>query len=67
MGGKREEYLQCNKCGHIAKSEIRCRDDDLYIRNYCPQCEEATTHLRCGEQPEEIYRFYDVVNDPRYY
>ena len=67
MGSKREEYLQCNHCGCIHKAEIRCRDGDLYIRNYCPHCEEVTTHLRCGERQEEIYWYYDVVNDPRYY
>lgn len=67
MEKKREEYLQCNHCGCISKAEIRCRDDDLYILNYCPQCKEVVKHLRCGERPEEIYRFYDVVMDPRYY
>ena len=63
----RSEYLQCCSCGSIHKQQVQCNDDDLYIKTKCEKCKDVVTHLRCGEQYEDIYEFYDITLDSRYY
>lgn len=62
------EYLQCCHCGHIHKQQIQCNDDDLYVDGIqCTKCGYKTKHLRCGEDPSDVYIYYDVVLDDRFY
>ena len=62
------EYLQCCYCGHIHKQRVQCNYDDLYIDGIeCEKCRQVVKHLRCGEDPSEIYMYYDSVLDERFY
>jgi hypothetical protein len=67
--GGQVEWLQCAKCGNLSKVDIRKYDieDDIYIRMKCIKCHNNTAHLRCGEQYEDIYLYYDNTLDQRYY
>ena len=62
------EYLQCCNCGHIHTQQIQCNDDDLYIDGTkCEKCGKEIKHLRCGENLSDVYMYYDVVLDRRFY
>lgn len=68
MNRERDEYLQCCCCGHISKQQIQCNDDDLYIDGVeCEKCRQEVKHLRCGEDSSDVYMYYDVVLDKRFY
>ena len=67
MSRDRGEYLQCCHCGSIHKQQIQCNDDDLYIEAECMKCKDTVMHLRCGEQYEDIYMYYDSTLDGRFY
>ena len=68
MSKERGEYLQCCYCGHIHKQQVQCNDDDLYIDGVeCEKCRQKVRHLRCGEDPLEVYMYYDSVLDERFY
>ena len=68
MNRERDEYLQCCHCGHIHKQQVQCNNDDLYIDGIeCDKCRQEVKHLRCGEDPSEVYMYYDVVLDERFY
>ena len=67
MSKERIEYLQCMYCGKIHRQKIQCRDDDLYIYEKCKSCGKVVKHLRCGENPDDIYMYYDYTMDFRFY
>ena len=51
----------------MSKQKIQCRDDDLYIYEKCKSCGKVVKHLRCGENPDDIYMYYDYTMDFRFY
>lgn len=66
MGG--DVWVQCQDCGELHKINMQyMSEDDLYIKTYCPKCRDDTNHLWCGEKATEIYYYYNVNSDPRYY
>lgn len=68
MSREIHEYLQCVNCGNIHMENFQCEDDDLYIENIkCEHCKKTSKHLRCGDDPSQIYTYYDVVLDERFY
>lgn len=63
-------YVQCQVCGIVHKvqsKETSISDDDLYTEVFCPKCRDGTQHLWCGEDETEIYVYYNLNVDPRYY
>lgn len=69
MNADRQEYCQCEQCGHIHKEELKnCKIiDDMYIDIWCPRCREIRAHLLCGNKEEDLYYYSDVTKDFRYY
>jgi hypothetical protein len=68
MKGESNEYLQCCNCGHVHKQPVQCNNDDLYINDIqCEVCRRTVKHLRCGENLSDVYMYYDVVLDRRFY
>ena len=68
MRGDYHEYLQCCHCGRIHKQQVQCKNDDLYIDGIqCKRCHQTVKHLRCGESTSDVYMYYDVVLDERFY
>lgn len=64
----REEcWTQCQHCGHLKKVKVQLSDDSLYIEEWCPKCRDETPHIWCGEQETDIYFYYNLNADPRYY
>jgi hypothetical protein len=52
----------------LHKQQVQCNDDDLYIDGIeCEKCKKTVKHLRCGEDPSDVYMYYDVVLDKRFY
>ncbi len=64
-----ESYVQCQACGHLHKvKEVLMSEDYLYTEQiYCPKCRDGTKHLWCGENETDIYYYYNLNTDPRYY
>lgn len=60
-------WVQCQVCGALHKVKIQLSEDDLYIEEWCPKCRDETKHLWCGEDETEIYMYYNLNADPRYY
>ena len=63
----REIWMQCQSCGKLHKIRIQYNIEDVYIKLHCPECRDQTHHLICTEDEREIYEFYNVCADPRYY
>jgi hypothetical protein len=42
-------------------------EDKLYTKIKCENCKKTTNHLWVGEHPEDLYIYYDLNADPRYY
>jgi ribosomal protein L33 len=66
-GMSREVWVQCQECGELHKKEIKYNIEDIYIKAYCSRCKDKTTHLVCSEDESEIYFYYNLNTDPRYY
>ena len=68
MNVGRKEYSQC-QCGRIQQAELKkCKViDDIYVELYCPRCRQTMRHLLCGDKEEDIYIYYDVTKDLRFY
>ena len=64
---KDDGWVQCQACGYLHKEKIQLSEDDLYIDKYCPKCRDETKHLWCGEDETEIYMYYNLNVDSRYY
>ena len=64
----KEGWGQCQVCGHLHMVETKdIPEGDLYIEEYCPKCRDGTKHLYCGENREDVYIYYNLNIDPRYY
>lgn len=63
-----EQYLQCQQCGYVFKMEIKGVEKETsgFIIGQCPRC-KGTDMLRIGETPDDVYLYYNVNVDPRYY
>ena len=65
---REEGWVQCQICGELHKIKIHnLSDDNLYITAQCPNCRDETKHIYCGEDEADIYYYYNVNVDPRYY
>jgi formate dehydrogenase maturation protein FdhE len=65
---KEEGWMQCQNCGELHKMEIHSlSEDDLYITTHCPRCRDETKHLWCGKDKEDVYMYYNLNADPRFY
>lgn len=64
---KEDGWVQCQICGHLHKVKIQLSEDDLYIDEYCPKCRDDTKSVYCGKDEKDIYYYYNVNVDPRYY
>ena len=68
MGAGDSGYVQCQECGKIHLLKMRFDiEDELYIKLKCPKCKGITEHLWVGNDKEDIYLYYNLVADPRYY
>lgn len=66
MGEK--SFIQCQCCGCLHQVKTKdTSEDDLYIEEYCPKCRDETRHIWCGENREDVYIYYNVNVDPKYY
>ena len=61
-----QTYLQCCHCGEIYTVERKMSIEKLYINSYCPNCEHEKA-INLGSDPNDIYLFYDVTLDERYF
>lgn len=66
MDGSKLTY-QCVKCGNIHKLNKQKLRDDIYADIFCPYCGETTSHLECGQDILDFYRYYDDTLDFRFY
>ena len=69
MGKKQKAHFQCMHCGHLhwIEDPPKIDEDELYIEMRCKKCKCITNHLWVGETPEDLYQYYDVTKDSRYY
>ena len=67
LHGKEYVYLQCQKCGHVyLVKNLSISDDDSIVKHQCPMCENNTA-LNVGHNKEDIYMYYNVNLDNRYF
>lgn len=59
--------VQCQRCGHVHKTKVQLSDDDLYVYKYCPKCRDETSSLYCGKDKTDVYIYYNINLDARYY
>lgn len=62
----RTTYLQC-QCGKIIKVDWQVPLEALYVKSYCPRCNEVKNMINIGEDVWDKYWFGDIVADQRYY
>ena len=63
---KKETWIQCNECGKIHQIQRSVPVEELYTTAKCPRC-GFMTGLNLGDKQEDIYIYYDVTKDERYY
>lgn len=63
---KRNTFIQCQTCGKIYLTPYEIEIDKLYIIADCPHCGMATG-LNLGDKEEDVYEFYNINVDPRFY
>lgn len=59
-------YLQCCNCGEIFRVKRKYKDEALYIKSLCSRCGNRKA-LNLGEDKSDIYLYYDVTKDDRYF
>ena len=59
-------YAQCTFCGKIYNTDDEIDVEELYINSYCPRCGHAKA-LHIGNNPNDVYLYYNPHNDERYY
>lgn len=69
MEENKKSHYQCMKCGHLywIEDPPNIDENELYIKIKCEHCKHTTNHLWVGNKPEDLYLYYDVTKDPRYY
>ena len=65
LNEKEKTWVQCQFCGHLYQVESYVPIDVSIINSICPKCEYEKA-LNCGSD-EDIYRYYNVNLDERYY
>lgn len=63
---KQNTFVQCQTCGEIYQIPYEVEIDKLYIEADCPKCGHQTG-LNLGDKEEDIYFYYNVNLDNRYY
>lgn len=63
----KEGWFQCQTCGFLHRAEAIFELEELFIEMPCSCCKEDTSHLWVGEENSEIYQYYNINIDPRYY
>ena len=68
MEDKRAQF-QCMQCGHLhwIEDPPNIDEDELYTKIECKSCKQTVNHLWVGNQPEDLYLYYDVSKDERFY
>lgn len=59
-------YLQCCGCGKVHTVRRKYNSDEVYIESVCPSCGHNKV-LILGENKDDIYLYYDSMNDERYF
>ena len=69
MGDKKKAQFQCMNCGHLhwIEDPPDIDEDELYTKLWCKCCKCDTNQLWVGERPEDLYIYYDLNRDPRYF
>lgn len=68
MGDGTKAQFQCMNCGVLHWLEDPPKvDDELYTKLKCKCCKRVTKHLWVGDKPEDLYIYYDLNKDPRFY
>ena len=60
-------YVQCTQCGNVHYINDYIPFEKDYLKSFCPNCCEATTHLNLGQNEEDKYIYMDINLDSRYY
>ena len=68
MNEKKEtgSYIQCLSCGDIYIIGRKVPTSTSVVKSECPRC-GWHKGLNCGDKKEDIYYFYDLSLDSRYY
>lgn len=64
---KTEGYYQCCSCGTVHYIKYPYKANDLYSTLWCNECEDEENHLWVGDTMDDIYIYYDVTKDERYF
>lgn len=64
--GRTKTFVQCQTCGKIFQIPYEVEIDKLYITTECLHCGQ-TQCLNLGDKEEDIYIYYNVNLDRRYY
>lgn len=65
---KEKVWTQCQCCGKLHRIQVdNMSEDDLYITTRCPCCRDETKHLWCGENREDVWMYYNVNLDSKYF
>lgn len=69
MGAREKYQYQCMNCGALywIEDPPDIDEDEIYIKMKCKCCGKETNHLWVGDDSADLYLYYDVNVDPRYY
>lgn len=65
-GKKKKTFVQCTNCGKIYQISHSVDVEKLYITAYCQECESRIA-INLGDNISDIYKYYNVNLDDRYY
>lgn len=63
---KGKQY-QCQYCGSLRWSKEPFNIEDLFTKMRCRHCQRETDHLYVGEDENDLYLYYNVNLDQRFY
>lgn len=69
MRTREKSQYQCMNCGHLhwIEDPPDIDENEIYTKTRCNRCKKTVNHLWVGNQDEDKYIYYDVVNDERFY
>ena len=69
MGKREKSRYQCMNCGHLhwIEDPPNIDENELYTKIKCSKCKQMVNHLWVGRDPADLYLYYDVCTDPKYY